>query len=1677
MRLDIFLRRIAIVVLFSFISNHIAFSSSCLPGWKYQMELDVTNAGSALLTDFQVMIEFNSTAYVNAGKMKISGADIRFMDNDNNLLSHWIVPGTFNTTNTQIWINISEIPSGSSIIYMYYGNNDAYNTSSGEETFVFFDDFIRGTGNWIFCGGGNYLDNGKLVLYSEESDNNQALMKTNKAFTAPFISEMNVTNYSGDESKLISIAQLNSSTEGYGLTSFESNDKMEITKYFSGSGCFDYESPLGFAGLSSGLTGIWKFVWKDQNHQQGVKGNVNLQVTNADYSYPATLYSGAAVYGSTASVTLDWYRIRKWADTEPVLNLTGVEVDLPDAGNINISTNAPFCEGDLTLYADDIGNADYTWYDPSGDTLTHQVIPDPIVNASPADAGTYQLVVEPHSGSCTSITLEVDVEIYPATIVGTIEGETEVCSGDTSGFLELENYIGEIIRWEYSLTGGDPWATINNTSSRQNYQDLTQTTYYRAIVKSGECNQLTSGVATITVNPVSDAGTAVGNTIICKNESANISLSGYNGDDIYWEKSLDEVAWSVAGFFTDNFNTGNIDTTTYYRAIVSNGTCETDTSNTVEIIVNCASVGGTVEFDTVCTGSTGELELTEYTGNILRWEESPNGGNPWATVQESGNTLTYENIEQTKYYRVVIQNPGCDTVYSKTGGVVVDQNPTANEILGVNTVCYQNNNGEIILSDYSGIINNWQFSDDGEVSWKNISSVNDTITYTNLEETTFYRARVQSEFNECPAIYSNSVKVTVNETTLGGVTGNSATVCSSENQGTVKLSAYRGEIIRWEKSLTGKSPWEVIAITADSLIYNNLNENTYYRAVVQNGACTVEYSDSTLIEVHQTSNAGIITGSTSYCAENNQGSLILTNYTGTVTKWEKFTDNITWNFKSYVTPNTIEYSNLADTTFYRVIVQNGVCPADTSEIASIKIHPLPIVDFEADTVELGEATHFNNLSSISFGNLTEFQWDFDNGSSSTAKNPIETFGEAKTYFVSLKVKSDKGCLDSVKKAVLIYPTTEVDFSFGNVCLGDTMFFVNNSSVISGTVTYQWDFGNSNTSNLNSPYHIYITDGAYQVTLTATTDKGVQSSKTKTVEIYSRANVNFDLQNVCEKESVSFINQSNISNGSLNFYWNFGDGEISTSINPNHAYENYGDYNVELITVSDHNCKDTLIKPISIYPIPNADFHADDVPYQTGVSFIDNSGIESGTISSWNWSFGDGNFSNVQNPEYLYSSPGNYLVNLTVDSDFGCSKSIAKNINIYPLPNAGFTAENVCHGNSVNFINQTSILSGDLNYEWDFGNGESSVETNPTHNYEESGIYTVTLIVTSDSEGKDTVQKSVEVYPNPDPDFTVQDICDGYPSYFTNNSNIKTGSISSYTWDFGDGTNSVQYNPVKQYLNADVYNVELRAISEKGCESSVIKEAFVRKNPLADFSFSNECLGVNVNISNHTKCDEGSVAYYWQFGDGANSITENPDHNYSGSGIYSVKLISRSSYQCLDSLSRYVTIFNLPQVDAGIDTSVSRGFSVTIQATGASIFDWSPAESLDNPGVFNPVARPMETTTYSVRGIDVNGCENTDEVTVTVSDDYQVIASNILTPDYNGLNDTWKITNIDAFETATVYIFNRWGEEVYSKKGYANDWDGRNNNGDILPDGTYYYIIKFPDSSKHYSGSITILRNQ
>jgi large repetitive protein len=136
--------------------------------------------------------------------------------------------------------------------------------------------------------------------------------------------------------------------------------------------------------------------------------------------------------------------------------------------------------------------------------------------------------------------------------------------------------------------------------------------------------------------------------------------------------------------------------------------------------------------------------------------------------------------------------------------------------------------------------------------------------------------------------------------------------------------------------------------------------------------------------------------------------------------------------------------------------------------------------------------------------------------------------------------------------------------------------------------------------------------------------------------------------------------------------------------------------------------------------------------------------------------------------------------------------------------------------------------------------------------------------------------------------------------------------------------------------------------------------------------------------------------------------------------------------------------------------------------------WSPAETLNDAFIQRPTASPLETTTYTVLVTDSNNCQNTDEVVITVLEDYTLLVTNVITPNGDGANDQFEIFNIETYPQAELLIFDRWGTEVYQSKPYNNDWRGTYKGKD-LPDGTYYYVIRFDGSDKLYKGSVSILR--
>jgi len=314
--------------------------------------------------------------------------------------------------------------------------------------------------------------------------------------------------------------------------------------------------------------------------------------------------------------------------------------------------------------------------------------------------------------------------------------------------------------------------------------------------------------------------------------------------------------------------------------------------------------------------------------------------------------------------------------------------------------------------------------------------------------------------------------------------------------------------------------------------------------------------------------------------------------------------------------------------------------------------------------------------------------------------------------------------------------------------------------------------------------------------------------------------------------------------------------------------------------------------------------------------------------------------------------------------------------------------------------------------------------------------------------------------------------------FIDSTTINAGSIISYLYDLGDGSNSIIGNPVNTYLNFGEYPVRLTVESDNGCFSIYDGTAAVQEVPVANFNTTNVCDEEEMIFQNQSFISSGDLQYDWSFGDDFGiSVEENPQYIYDNSGTYSVQLTVTAGSLCADSIRANVEVYPLPEpyILAEQDT-VSKGYSTQLLAFEGQFFFWEPGISLSDDDVPNPVATPLETTTYTVTSVDSNACSNTANYKIEVLEDFRVVATNAVTPDGNGKNDFWVVNNIENYSSCNVRIYDRWGTEVYAKDAYQNDWSGSTQSGEPLPDGTYYYIITFDDSNRDYKGAVTIFRN-
>ena len=573
---------------------------------------------------------------------------------------------------------------------------------------------------------------------------------------------------------------------------------------------------------------------------------------------------------------------------------------------------------------------------------------------------------------------------------------------------------------------------------------------------------------------------------------------------------------------------------------------------------------------------------------------------------------------------------------------------------------------------------------------------------------------------------------------------------------------------------------------------------------------------------------------------------------------------------------TVVYNNKGQ--YDATLVASNSAGSNTFSLNNyIDVMDVPIAGFSQSAD--GQTVFFANTSIDG----TFYSWNFGDNESSTDPNPVHQYDEDGTYTVVLIAGNACGTDEfSFTIEVASAPIAGFGQDFTSGCVPLIVSFVDQSSP--NTDSYLWTFegGVPATSTLANPVVSYENKGVYDVTLVVTNETG-------TDEIVMADHI--IVSDIPEADFTSFadgfvVDFTNSTVDGTSYMWDFGDTGTSDLENPSHTYASDGIFTVTLTATN--ACGDHVVTyDVNISNLPSAAFSSNVTAGCTAltVQFEDNS---SSNVDSWLWSFEGGNpaTSTLQNPEVVYETAGVYDVELIVTNEEGNDFiTLTDYVTVTTGPSAGFSQTN--DQLTYSFMNSSS---NEDSYTWDFGDTNTSNEENPTHIYDEDGMYTVILVV-SNACGTSEFSMLVNVVSSVTAGFSANSTA-GCADLVVEYSDNSTSNATSWMWNFpgGNPSSSTDQNPTVTYSQAGTYDASLMvANAEYSDDISFTNYISVTDIPNADFNFDISML--NVDFTNSTV---NGVSYFWDFGDNTTSVLDSPEHVYDAEGIYQVMLIATNS---------------------------------------------------------------------------------------------------------------------------------------------------------------------------------------
>jgi PKD repeat protein len=712
---------------------------------------------------------------------------------------------------------------------------------------------------------------------------------------------------------------------------------------------------------------------------------------------------------------------------------------------------------------------------------------------------------------------------------------------------------------------------------------------------------------------------------------------------------------------------------------------------------------------------------------------------------------------------------------------------------------------------------------------------------------------------------------------------------------------------------------------------------------------------------------------------------------------------------------------------------------------------------------LGELVYFDGYGDDSDGYITGYNWrsDLDGQLSTQSSFSIPSLSSG-THTIYFKVKDDDDEWseeDALSLLINIPPVANFTYEPSTPTTQNIIYFNSTSYDPDGSIiNWTWDFGSGDFAYEEFVTYQYEEDGTYAVTVIVTDDNGAVNIFLDDVDVSNvppNANFTYSPPNPTTLDVIQFTDLSTDVDGTVvSWLWDFGDGNTSTLQNPTHQYSDDDTYNVKLNITDDDGATDVSEGYIYVGAVPpNANF-----TYTPSVStpleiiqFTDTSIDLDGTIVSWYWEFGDGNTSPEQNPSYSYSNWGMYTINLTVTDDDDLTDKISRGVHVNGLPIASFYFDPTSPyvNEPISFSDQSIDPYGPIIiWFWDFGDGNTSTQQNPTHQYVEDGVYLVTLNVTDEYGATNQTSQLITVLnvkPTPMFTYSPEFPTDLEDVIFTDMSIDPDGYIVSWYWNFGDGNTSSDQNPIHQYADDGIYTITLNVTDDDGATNETIGQVTIKNvPPTADFNYVPLLSSINEIIQftdTSTDLDGTIVSWYWTFGDGNTSILKNPQHSFSSCETYVVTLNVTDDDGDTDEASLQIItkiVFEIEtnpgineidlknEADTTIVINVTSPTNITVESYSGNPTQENITHNITSIG--NYINIEVENESSIVWPIDIRIYYTQEDLNSSEINESQLFGIYF----WNGTENEWKLYS----DTGVNTMYNQSGYEGYC---WANAW--------------------------------------